>query len=271
MRWTVTISLLLVGIVTNVAMADESVDSDSLEGKTIRACGDGAEWPPFHYFKRDGKKITEEVTGYTVDLLQAILNSRGINLEVELPPWKRCLSDTKSGKYQIALDSSFNEQRAKTYLLSAQHYTLTPAFFYLKQSNPTGLSIDTSADLWEKGPVCGLFGYNYEGFAPGIRNFNVDMGAKTFKELIRKAKKMRCATFLARLEILTGFSAIGTDYLNDEFAYSPLPDGKADPFYLLISRRYEQKYELKDIIDTGIARLRNEDRLQIILKKYVKH
>lgn len=270
MKWSTAISLLFVGIVTNLALADESVKGDSLKGKTIRACGDGAEWPPFHYFKRDGGTITEEVTGYTIDLLKTILSESGINLEVELPPWKRCLSDTESGKYQIALDSSFNEKRAKAYLLSAQHYTLTPAFFYLKESYPVGLSIATSADLWKNGPVCGLVGYNYEGFAPGIKNSNVDRGAKTFKELIHKVKKKRCPTFLARMEILTGFTAIGTNYLKGEFGYNPLPDGNADPFYLLISRKFEQKYELKDVIDTGIARLRNKGLLQSILKRYVR-
>ena len=270
MKWEIRISLLLMGIFTSIVLADEPQYADSLDGKTIRACGDGAEWPPFHYFKRDGDAITSEVTGYTVDLLHAIFNGSGIHLEVELVPWSRCLSDTKSGKYQIALDSSYSEERAQAYLLSAQHYTLTPAYFYLLEANPDGLSVISSVDLWSEGPVCGLFGYNYEGFAPGIKNSNVDMGTKTFEKLIQKAKKKRCSTFLARLEILVGFRAIGIDHLKGEFGYGPLPDGKVDPFYLLISREYEQKHELKDVIDTGIARLRNQGQLQEILKRYVK-
>lgn len=261
--------LVLLGIVATSAVADEPAAVNILEGKTIRACGDGAEWPPFHYFERDGKKVTKEVTGYTVDLLKEIFSVAGIQLEVELPSWKRCLSQTETGKYQIALDGSFNEERAKTYLLSAQHYALTPGFFFLKEFNPEGLSVDTSADLWTIGRVCGLYAYNYESFAPGIDNSDIDRSAKTFEDLIRKAQKKRCSTFLARLEILTGFAAIGEDYLGGKFGYSPLPDGKSDPFYLLISREYEHKHELKEVIDTGIARLRNEGRLQELLNRYV--
>ncbi len=261
-RWTTAFAVAWLWV--GVTQAQYSFD-----GQTIRACGDGAEWPPFHYLKRENGEVTGDVTGYTVDLLQEIFSRRGIALDVELRPWKRCLADTAAGKYQIALDSSFNEERARTYLLSAQHYSLTPGYFYLLEHHPDGLSFRTTAELWKNGNVCGLYSYNYEGFASGIDNDAVDRGAKTFKELIQKAKKGRCTIFLARLEILTGFVAIGTDYLQGEFGYARLPDAKSDPFYLLISRAYDGKHELKDIIDTGIARLRNEGRLQELLSLYV--
>ena len=267
---SLVLAYLFTAALTNSnAMASDTGPGDLLRGKTIRVCGDGAEWPPYHYYKRVNGNVTKEVTGFSVELLEAIFNPNGLKIEVELPPWKRCLSDTKSGKYQIALDSSFNEERARTYLLSAQHYALTPAYFYLKTANPEGLSVDRASELWNKGSVCGLFSYNYEGFAPGVDNSNIDLGAKTFKELIEKTKKGRCNTFLARLEILTGFSAIGTDYLQGQFGYHPLPDGEVDPFYLLISRQYEFKYELKELIDTGLARLRKEGVLKVLLEKYL--
>lgn len=265
----VRLLLMLLGIVATSVFADEPTAAEVLDGKTIRTCGDGAEWPPFHYFKRDGDDVTKEVTGFTVDLLKEIFDEVGIELEVELRAWKRCLAETAAGKYQIALDGSFNEERAETYLLSAQHYVLTPGYFFLTESNPQGVSVEKSADLWSNGSVCGLYGYNYESFGPGINNDNIDRSAKSFEELIKKTKKNRCKTFLARLEILTGFAAIGNDYLGGEFGYSALPDGKTDPFYLLISREYEHKHELKDIIDTGIARLRNEGRIQALLNSYV--
>ena len=52
---------------------------------------------------------------------------------------------------------------------------------------------------------------------------------------------------------------------------SPLPDGQSDPFYLLISRNFDHKHELKAVIDSGIARLRKEGRIKELLDRYVVH
>jgi len=50
--------------VTTVSAATITVDD--LKGKTISICDDGAEWPPYTYYKRvDGKK-SKEIIGFSV-------------------------------------------------------------------------------------------------------------------------------------------------------------------------------------------------------------
>ena len=89
-----------------------SAQTNHLEGVSINVCGDGAEWPPFIYWKRDknGEK-TDQIEGYTVDLLTRVLNESNIKTKFFLPPWKRCLQKSvDNSQYTIALDASYSKE-----------------------------------------------------------------------------------------------------------------------------------------------------------------
>ena len=256
-------------LLTTLAFAQDS----SLAGQSIRVCGDGGEWPPYAYFARDteGNKTTN-IEGYTIDVLKAILEENQIGVEFELPAWGRCLAKADEGEeYQIALDASYSDERAQTYLLTDPYYVITPKVFFSKKAFPNGFpSVNTVDELFALGNICGLFSYNYEGFSEGIKNSNVETGAKDFSALAGKTLRGRCSGFLARYEILVGFSALGQDYLLEgQIADTNLPGAKPDDFYMLISRNYQHSEELKLVIDSGIQTLKESGRLDEILKKYV--
>ena len=108
--------------------------ADIPPGTKITTCGDGAGWPPYTFFELHNNEQTDNIVGYDVDVLNAILPKHNLNVIVEMPPWKRCLHETDKGeKYQIALSSSYNEERDKTYLMTRYYYTVTPHYFYLKK------------------------------------------------------------------------------------------------------------------------------------------
>ena len=185
-----------------------------LEGVTLNVCGDGAEWPPYIYWQRDknGEK-TSKIVGYTVDLLSRVLSEANVTVKFFLPPWKRCLEKSvDNSQYTIALDASYSKEREKTYLLTRDYYHITPKIFYLKKNFPKGLpKFKSAANIFNIGTICGLFGYNYEGFSKGIDNNKINMDAKNFDSLTQMVASNRCKAFIARYEILAGFKNLGED------------------------------------------------------------
>ena len=239
----------------------------------VNVCGDGSEWPPYFYYVREGKTKTKKLDGFTPALLKRIFSKNEINIKFDLPPWSRCLREVeKNGAYQIATDSSFSEERNKKYLMSNSFYEISPRFFYLESSFPNGLPDISSVEKFLKlGNICGLQGYNYVGFYNGLKNENIDMGAKTYKNVITKTLKNRCIGFLARYEVVKGFEKLGDDLLKGKGIKSiDLPGTKKEKFYMLISRKYPDHKNLKAVIDEGVERLKKSGELTKILQTYIK-
>lgn len=248
-----------------------SVQTFAQEAREIRICGDGSEWPPFHFLEKDanGNK-TDTVIGYSVDVLNEILKPKGYVLKFFMPPWKRCLSDTENGKYHIALDASYSEERQNKYLLTASHYATHAKFFFVKERFKSIHTLTQSSQFFAQGNVCGLQGYNYEGISSQIKNNQIEQPAKNFTSLVAMTKSGRCAFFIARSEIIHGFSKLGENLLGDGIlGETTIPDSKPDLFYLLISRQADNAQTLLQDINSGIHRLRTNHRLEAILKKWI--
>ncbi|MCB9228655.1 MAG: transporter substrate-binding domain-containing protein [Deltaproteobacteria bacterium] len=241
------------------------------KGTTIRICGDGAEWPPYHFFKRSGDKVTKNVIGYSIDVIDTILKHEGLKTDYSLPPWARCLKDTKAGSYQIALDSSFNAERDKIYLYTDSHYIIHPALFYDTNTFPKGVNPQNSlADVLKIGNVCGLHGYNYEGMSDEIKNEMINQEAKTYGSLVKMVKSSRCKFMIARKEAFRGFREIGQDFFKDNrLRETPLPNGAEDPFHLLISKKYPHADALRTMINQGLKRIRKTGEIKKIHKKWL--
>ncbi len=226
----------------------------------VKVCGDGAGWPPYH-FKKDN-----QFAGYDLDVLDAVLKAGGVEYSFDMPPWARCLAGLDGGKYHLAVSSSFSEERNEKYLLTEFYYTLNPYYFYSKEVHPDGFNAKTIDDL-KKHKICGLRGYNYAGF--GFQDNDVDRGTGSFDQLVQKLGAKRCDMFVARFQIIKGFDVIGKPVLNDTVAYAAIPGIEGDKFYMLISRKFEQKAELKKMLDDGFKKLRDEGKLEEMLKKYL--
>ncbi|OOE67489.1 hypothetical protein BZG25_00265 [Salinivibrio sp. ML198] len=234
----------------------------ALETSSLKACGDGAGWPPYT-FEKGG-----QVQGYDVDVLDAIFGKEGVDVSVEMPPWKRCVLQTKAGNYDIALSASYSEERDKNYLLTDYYYTLQPSYIYSTSQHPNGLNINSVDDL-NGLRMCGLLGYNYTGF--GVDDSKVRKSAKSFEQLVQKTEAGRCDVFLARYEILAGFKVSqGTDYLAGGMKAEPIPGNSGDKFHMMISREHPEAMEIKATLDAGFESMRNAGELQSILDTYIK-
>lgn len=233
---------------------------------TVAVCDDENEWPPYSYYARvDGKK-TGEVTGYAVSVLNEILARHSLAYSIELIPWPRCLAVSILGKqYAMVLNMSYSDERTKSFLFSRPYYATTAYYYYSRRNYPNGMAIAAAADI-RKHRVCGIQGYNYEGYgmAPG----EVDQGARDFDPLINKVKLGRCALFMEKDEVMTGYAAIGKHYLADpDIAKAPVPGIQSSPFYFGISKRFAHAAELHKMIDEDLLQMEANGRLAELWKK----
>lgn len=249
-------------------LASPALRAGTLNGATVHICDDAAEWPPYTFYKRSDGQATKELTGLSVDVVTVIFQKAGIDARIELLPWARCQKEVMDGtEYQLALNASYNETRAKAYYLSRPYYRTTNYYFYSKKVHPSGLRIDHLSDLHNY-KVCGVFGYNYEtyGLPPG----SIDQGAYDFAALVAKTHAGRCDLFLEKYEVMAGFTAIGQPFLADmSLGHEPVPGMAPTEFYMMISRRATHAEELLKIINDGLGELEASGQMGRLAKKYL--
>lgn len=256
MKKLITASVLLAGLaLSSSAMA--------LERNSLSACGDGGGWPPYHYF--DNNRV---VIGYDVDVLDKIFTPLGTSISVELPPWSRCLHETKLGNYDIAISASYSEERERDFILTDYYYTMQPSYVYSSITYPNGLPVNTAQDL-DKLRTCGLQGYSYTGF--GVDDSKVRKQGQTFNQLVQMIAAGRCDVFLVRSEVLAGFRvAEGVDHLANGLKAVSIPGVDKENFHMLISRSIADGLEIKAFFDSGLSELRESGLLEQMIQKYIE-
>jgi polar amino acid transport system substrate-binding protein len=242
----------------------------SFDGEIINICNDDAEWPPYAFLLRDkvdGSK-TSRIVGYDLDFLNRVFKKHKLKYSYELTPWKRCLNEVEKGGTHVMLTSAaYSKERDKKYLLTDAYYTVQPHYFYTYSNHPEGLIIKHRKDF-TRYRVCGLRGYNYKNF--GIPLIDLDIGAKTFEQVIKKTKRERCDIFLARFEIFVGFKHVGKNYIRlHNLATEPMPDVPGDKFHIMISRNYPHAEKLRDIINQEIRELRASGEDKVLMSRYI--
>lgn len=260
-------SLLRLSLAALLTVPAASQAADAMPARpSIAICDDENEWPPYSYFQRVGGKKTDTLTGFAVAVVRDIFTRRGVDYTIDMIPWPRCMAVASLGKqYGMVLNLSYNEERARAFLFSRPYYATTSYYYYSRRNHPRGLDIHGVADI-RKYRVCGVQGYNYDGYgmAPG----EVDQGAKNFPALISKVQLGRCALFLEKDEVMTGYAAIGKDYLSDpDIGKAPIPGMKPDLFYFGISRKHPRGAELKMLIDEELQHMEATGKLGELWRK----
>ncbi|MCP4488705.1 MAG: amino acid ABC transporter substrate-binding protein [Gammaproteobacteria bacterium] len=240
--------------------------ADPLTGQTIRICEDGAEWPPYHYLKREDGEKTKQAIGYGVDVLNEIFGKHDLKYTIDFLPWKRCLSEIQTGEnYQMALSGSYNEERDKAYHL-LNWYKTSVYYFYSKKHHPNGLKIKGVSDF-KKYKLVGLRGYNYQYLGELEKKMYKDV--VNYDALIQFLHQGRSDVTFEQYEIFTGFAAMGKNYLTDkDLGYAKIPGVKPNWFNMMISKNYEHSLALKRILSEGIAELFWSEKFKPLLEKH---
>jgi polar amino acid transport system substrate-binding protein len=230
----------------------------------IVVCTAVDEWPPYTYFKRVNGKKTSEVIGYSVDYLLRVLGRKGIHVKIEPIPWKRCMAEVETGEYAITLDSSINEERARTYLFTKPYYGLNWVYFY--DANRPKPYVNVPADL-RKLRLCGLSGYNYDALDLGPSG--IDTGTHDYSTTFEKLKFNRCDAVPEKVEIAIGYKALGiVDFSAQGIAYARIPWLPTTPFHMMVSRNLPYSQALLKLLNEGITEIEAHDGAADLVEKY---
>ena len=242
-------------------------ENEKLINQRIDICEGDSEFPPYMYYERIDGERTNKVVGYSVDVLKKILvDENGAELYSYLPPWKRCLQYVSLGKYDIAPNSVYSEKRSKAYIMTVPYYSVTPSYFFVKSRFKHGPNIKIPED-YNNYIVCGLQGYEYNKY--GVDQSILDTKASDFEQLFNMLRYQRCDIVLARIEPVLGFKLIGVDLLKSDVVYKESPLSEKSFFHMLISKKLNNRQELKNILDEGINKMKEDKSINKILKKYM--
>lgn len=233
----------------------------------VRVCGDAQEWAPFSFVERGRQGPAAPPTGYSVELLQRILAARGLQFELTLVPWSRCLAGIENGLYAMALDTSLNPERRRKFLFSRAYYWLTPAYFYVA-GQPEPL-IRALADL-KRYRICGVMGWNYETTFD-LAADQIDTSATSLLNVFMKLKARHCELLVEQVEIVRGLRNVGgPDYRQMGLAYRAIPGASKVPFHMIVSRKIANGPALVKLLDEGIAGLLESHGADDLARKYLE-
>jgi len=248
-----------------------SIHAQSLDNTHINIVDDGAQWPPYIYYERKNSKRTQNIVGFSVDVINEIFKKSNITHTIKLLPWKRALKELELGvDYQLILNASHSKKREKLYYYTQSFYTLNNFVFYSKKHHLNGLEDTSLQYIKDNYKVCGLLAYNYTDV--GFEDSEIDkVGFYSFDKLIRSLedRNERCNVFLEGYEIFVGFQAIGKDYfLNKNLGYEKIKDAEPTKFHMMVSKKFKYAKELKKLLDEGITDLEQSGKLLDLRIKY---
>lgn len=253
--WLVLLGLLLAA---SAAHADD----------IVLACDDVGEWPPYTYYRRVQGQRTQELTGFTVELVRGIAARRGWTVQFELLPWKRCLEDVRAGTQAIALSAIATPERQRDYLMSLPIYETQLMYLWSKQRHPAGFKVVQRADLHSL-RVGGIQGYSY-GQLDARESASLTR-ARSYDSLVQMLHLDRLDIVLVSEAVLLGHAALGNAPWLDDAALGRAPVGgrPPSPFHLLFSRQDPRGAQLHQAFDEEIARMTRNGELAKLRQSYV--
>jgi len=216
MRWLAA----LLGLTALVATA---------QARPMTACGQVGSGPPWLYRSPDSP---QQLDGFIVDLWVPLFSKLGVELKLTGDlPFKRCLQAVQNGEIDFALAAYRDEVRARTLAFSAPYKTFTPQVFY-RADKPLRV---TGRDDLKRWRGCGKNGASYAHY--GLSADNLDLGARSYRQLIEKLMVGRCDYFVEELEIIAQLDLGKVDHLaTPGLAHAPLPDVPAPAFHVVAAR-----------------------------------
>lgn len=250
--------------VFTLALLAGSAFADTL---AVQACGGANEWPPSSYYVRREGQPTQEITGYSPEVLAAALEGSRFTPHASLLPFARCLADARAARgMQIVMAAFRTPQREESFLFSQPYLQLTPRAYFLAELWPKGLNLRSLADLASL-RLCGLNGISYAHLGPAAAQ--VYTGAPDYPSLVRMLQARRCDAFVESQEVISGFRLLGVPELSGTLlASAKLPGVMPLQAHFAVSRQFPHAQDLLRAIDKGIARLQRERKLHDMLMRH---
>lgn len=206
----------------------------------------------------------EQPIGIAVELLTELLRRKKIIVNHLVMPWKRCLEDVEFGKVDLVPNSSFKAERAVYALFSEPLYETHLVLFYDKNRFKEPPVIKTIEEL-SHFVVGGILGFNYDQYEGKLK---MDTGATNRESLMTKLSAQRLDFAVEQKEIIQMMAKekkVNLSSIGD----IPDPVVPVRVFHILISKKHLQAQEIKKLIDSGIAELKNDCFMKSVSSRYL--
>lgn len=247
----------------------------------VRMCGEN--WPPFIYAQvgKDESGYFKK-TGTHLNLFATLSNLTGLKFSIDLIPWQRCLEEVENfgskNKYEIALDATFNEERARKYHYVGPIYSTGTSLFFSRTKFPNGPRLEKSGKIvstineMQQFKICGLLGWNYESYytlhdIP--RSIVVQQTSGGLGSVLRMVAADRCDLFEAPTIVVIGAVVTGQLSIPDDIACLKLAE-EQQPFYLMVSRSTPRALELVSRMTTALERMEKSGTLKYLTNDSLK-
>lgn len=220
------------------------------------------EWPPFN------ATANNKDEGYMVDIARLVFEEKGIEVQYMTMPWKRALSETRKGTYSAVIGASKTD--AAGFVFPEEELARTKLAFYVKKGNPWKFIDIESIKQMRLGAVAG---YDYRQWLNDYIKANSNNPDKVQiltgdVPLQRNLNKL----ILDRIDVVVDTEAAilwEAKRLGISHDIEPAGYGSEPSFcYIAFSPNKARSLIYAQILSDGIAKLRENGKLQDILDKY---
>ena len=226
------------------------------QAETLRLAADS--WCPFNC------EAEAEKPGFLIEIARTIFGDRGIEVEYLVMPWKRAVSEARSGRVDGIVGALYSDAPGFIFPASecgfAQNgfFTLRPDWTYDGPESLQGLTFGTAR------------GYSYgreidELIGRGLLNADMISGNAPIVSNLQKLKAGRVDVVVAERSVLVlEAERLG---LGDRIRFAGTPD-TGNNVYIAFSPEGARSRQYAGMIDQGMAELRASGRLRKIMARY---
>jgi len=120
--------LLSCFICSSLAIRANYLNKDSIYIKT------NYDYPPYHFLNENS-----EPTGFSIDILNAISKTMGLDVHLELDDWTKVRLDLENNRIDAVMGMSYSPERGRKFNFSAPYIYITHSIFTRKNSNINSL------------------------------------------------------------------------------------------------------------------------------------
>ncbi len=122
-------------------LASPSAPGQAPQQRHLRVRGDH-HYPPYEYLDNDGRPA-----GYNVDLIRAVAEAMGLEIEIDLGPWHEVRAELEAGKIDALAGMYYSSRRDRLVDFSTPHMIVSHAVFVRKGSPVRSLEDARGAEI----------------------------------------------------------------------------------------------------------------------------
>ena len=217
-------------------------------------------WPPYHYYEPDSP---QQVRGYAVEVLTAVLTAMHCKVNYVELPWKRVLHEMEFGGIDMAMEANINDERARYAWFSDSYNPGRTLLWVSKGSHypeqdlaswlAKGYSLGVTKEYFYGDEVMSLLG-----------RYAKQVSAVSDKQNYEKLARRRIDGFLG--DMLATPSALNKEGLSSQFVAHPMVVYESPSFFMFSKRSISPQFLQQ--FNQRLAAFKETDAYDIIWQRY---